>query len=106
MKIENIPLGFRDIYSGVADEAIENPVIVAVSGNGTQSVTLTDKKTIELVVNGDGDIGSNAFQVSVDGHVGDGEVAIVTDFEYDVVSADATTVQFTKVRREAIPPSV
>lgn len=106
MKIENVPIGFRDIYSGVADEAIESPVIVAVSGNATQSVTLVDKKTVELTVNGDGDIGSNAFQLTVDGHIGDGDVAIVTDFEYDVVSVDATAVSFTKVRREPIPPAV
>lgn len=111
MKIDSIPFGFRDIYSGVADEAIENPTIIAVRGDSTQTVKLVDPKTIELVVNGDGSVGpddlptNNAFQVAVDGHIGEGEVTIVTDFEYNVVSPDATTVSFTKVRREPIPPT-
>ena len=109
MKIDSIPKGFRDIYQGVADEAVENPAIVAVRGDSTQSVKLIDPKTIELTVNGDGSVGpddlptNNAFQVTVDGHIGDGEASIVNDFEYNVVSPDATTVSFTKVRREPIP---
>lgn len=109
MKLESVPKGFRDIYEGKADEAIENPQIVAVRGDSTQSVKLLDPKTVELTVNGDGAVGpddlptNNAFQVTVDGHIGDGEVVIVSDFEYNVISKDATEVSFTKVRREPIP---
>lgn len=111
MKIDSIPKGFRDVYEGKADEAVENPTIIAVRGDSTQSVRLVDPKTVELIVNGDGSVNpddeptGNAFQVSVDGHIGEGEVAIVTDFEYNTVSPDATTVSFTKVRREPIPPA-
>lgn len=111
-KLESIPSGFRDVYEGKADEAIENPAIVAVRGDSTQSVKLLDSKTVELTVNADGAVGpddeptSNAFQVTVDGHIGNGDVVIVSDFEYNVVSKDATEVSFTKVRREPIPPVV
>lgn len=108
-KLESVPKGFRDIYEGKADEDVENAEIIAVRGDSTQSVKLLDAKTVELTVNGDGSVGPddeptlNAFQVKVDGHIGDGEVGIVTDFEYNVVSKDATEVAFTKVRREPIP---
>lgn len=110
MKLETIPFGFRDIYKGEADEAVENPKIVAVRGDATQSVKLVDPKTLELTVNGNGSVGlddeppTNAFQVVTDGHIGEGEVQLVNDFEYNVVSPDATTVSFTKLRREPIPP--
>lgn len=109
MRIESIPKGFRDVYRGEADEAIENPKIVAVRGDSTQSVVLVSPKVIELTVNGDGAVGpddeptNNAFQVVVDGHIGDGEVPIVNDFEYNAISPDATVVSFSKVRREPIP---
>ena len=104
MKLDSVPLGFRDIYQGVADEPFENPVILTRSGTATQSVTQTDKVTLELTVNGDGTIGENtAFAVQVDGHVGDGEADVVNEFDYDVISPDATAVNFTKVRREKIP---
>lgn len=109
MKIDSIPKGFRDVYQGVADEAIENPEIVPVRGDSTQSIRLVDPKTVELIVNGDGSVNpdddptGNAFQVKVDGHIGSGEVAIVSDFEYNTVSPDATTISFTKTRREPIP---
>lgn len=108
-KLESVPKGFQDIYEGVADEEVENPEIIAVRGDSTQSVKLLNPKTVELTVRGDGSVGPddeptlNAFQVKVDGHVGDGDVAIVTDLEYNVVSKDATIVNFTKVRREPIP---
>lgn len=108
MKLESIPKGFRDIYQGVADEPIENPEIIPVRGDSTQSVKQVDEKTIELTVNGDGSVNpdtdppGNAFQVKVDGHLGDGEVALVEDFEYNTIQKDATTVSFTKLRREPI----
>lgn len=111
MKLEKIPFGFQDVYEGKADEAVENPRIVAVRGDATQSVKLIDPKTIELIVRGDGQVGldddpaTNAFQVVTDGHIGDGEVELVNDFEYNVISPDATSVSFTKVRREPIPPT-
>jgi len=109
MKLDSIPKGFRDIYEGKADEAIETPTIVAVRGDSTQTVKLVDSKTLELTVNGDGSVNpddeptGNAFQVKVDGHIGDGDVEIVTDFEYNTISNDATSVSFTKLRREPIP---
>ena len=104
MKLDSVPHGFRDIYEGVGDEDFENPVILTRSGDSTQSVVKAKTKTLELIVNGDGAVGGNsAFAVQVDGHIGDGEVDIVNEFDYDTISADATAVSFTKVRREKIP---
>lgn len=104
MKLDAVPLGFRDIYEGVADEDFENPLILQRTGNATQSVVKTKDKTLELTINGDGTVGSNtAFAVQVDGHIGDGEADIVNEFDYDTISPDATEVTFTKLRREKIP---
>lgn len=105
MKIESVPKGFQDIYTGVADEAIELPEnpVEQITGNSTAAVKLVDSKTVELTIRGDGDIGPSSVAVLVDGHVGEGEVPIRTEFEWDTVSKDATTVQFTKVRREPLP---
>ncbi len=106
-KLDSVPKGFRDIYTGVADEPIGQPTILPRSGDATQSVSIpdpTDPKTIELIVNGDGTIGSTtAFAVQVQGHVGDDSDDIVTEFTVDTISPDATEVTFTKVRREPIP---
>lgn len=104
MTLENIPFGFQDIYEGKADEAIENPQILARSGDASQKVELVDSKTIRLTVQGNGTVGAaNAFAVQVDGHIGDGEAPIVVEFDYTVVSPDATEVSFTKTSREKIP---
>ena len=104
MTLDKVPHGFRDIYEGVGDEDFENPVILPRSGDSTQSVVKTKEKTLELTINGDGAVGGNtAFAVQVDGHIGDGEVDVVNEFDYDTISADATVVNFTKLRREKIP---
>lgn len=109
MKLESVPKGFRDVYEGKADEEVENPEIIAGRGDSTQTVKLLDSKTVELTVNGDGSVGPddeptlNAFQVKVDGAIGPRDVSIITDFEYNVVSKDATVVSFAKVRREPLP---
>lgn len=105
MILESIPAGFQDIYQGVADEAIENPRIENVVGDSTQAVTQTDPKTVELTVRGNGELAHKTFDLVVDGHIGEGEVALRTTFEYDVVSPDATSISFNKVRREPIPPA-
>lgn len=103
MKLESIPAGFQDIYEGVADEGFENPTIENVVGDGTQLVEKTGEKTLQLTVRA-GTVGSNtSFDVRVDGHVGEGDAPVVTQFDYDTISPDATTVSFTKTRREKIP---
>lgn len=104
MKLESVPVGFRDVYQGTANEDFENPQIETRAGSGTQAVTKTGPKTLELTVNGDAPVGENtSFAVKIDGHIGDGEAEIVTEFDYDTVSPDATTISFAKVRREPIP---
>lgn len=103
MKLESVPAGFRDIYEGVANEDFENPQIVNKVGDGEPSVTKTKAKTVELTVPA-GTVGGNtAFTVRIDGHVGDGEAPVDTEFDYDTVSPDATSISFVKLRREAIP---
>lgn len=103
MKLENVPAGFQDVYEGVANEDFENPEVLNVVGDGKPSVVKTAAKKLELTVPA-GTVGGNtSFTVRVDGHVGDGDAPVDTEFDYDTISADATSVSFTKVRREAIP---
>lgn len=103
MKLESVPAGFQDVYEGAANEAFENPEVVNVVGDGKPSVTKTGSKTLELIVPA-GTVGGNtSFTVRVDGHVGDGDAPVDTEFDYDTISPDATSVSFTKLRREPIP---
>lgn len=104
MNLESVPVGFRDIYSASADEAIENARIENATGTSTAEVVLVGSKSIELTVNGNGDIGPSTAEVVVDGHIGEGEVAIRVPIDWETISADATELSaFTKVRREKIP---
>lgn len=103
MKLESVPAGFQDIYEGVGNEDFENPEILNVVGDGKPSVTKTGIKKLELTVPA-GTVGGNtAFTVRVDGHVGDGDAPVDTEFDYDTISPDATSVSFAKLRREPIP---
>lgn len=47
-------------------------------------------KLINFDVMGDGAIGAKQTNITVDGHVGDGEVAITLEVEYEVANKDAT----------------
>ncbi len=103
IRLESVPFNFQDIYEGTSDQAVENPKIVDITGEGTQSVQMDQPTKVVLTVRGDGAVGPNAFQVIVDAHVGEGEVQLITEFEYDVISPDATSISFVKTRREPIP---
>lgn len=104
MTLEPVPYDYQDIYEGTGDEDFENPIIVKGSGDGSQSVQKTGPKKLQLIVRGDGTVGSNnTFSVQVDGHIGDGDAPIITEFDYNVVSPDATEVTFKKIGREPIP---
>lgn len=103
MKLESVPAGFQDIYEGTANEDFENPQVLNVVGDGQPSVAKTGPKKLEVTVPA-GTVGGNtSFTVRIDGHVGDGEAPVDTEFDYDTVAPDATTVSFAKVRREPIP---
>lgn len=103
MKLESVPAGFQDIYTGTANEDIENPQVLNVIGDGKPSVTKTAPKTVELTVPA-GTVGGNtAFTVRVDGHVGDGDANVDSEFDYDTIAPDATNISFVKTRREPIP---
>lgn len=105
IKLEDVPYGYQDIYEGKADEAVENPRIEDIAGDAEQSIQLADPapKTLRMVVMGNGNVGPNAFASVVDGHIGEGDAVIRTEFEYNVISADATEVVYKKVSREPIP---
>lgn len=103
MKLEQVPAGMQDIYEGVANEDFENPQVINVIGDGKPSVKKTEAKKVELTVPA-GTVGGNtAFTVRIDGHVGDGDANVDSEFDYDTIASDATSVSFTKVRREPIP---
>lgn len=103
MKVDAVPAGYQDIYKGTGDEDFENPEIINLTGSGVPTVKKTGERTVELCVPA-GHVGDNtSFGVKVDGHIGDGDVPIVSLFDYDTVSADATEINFLKVRREKIP---
>jgi hypothetical protein len=106
MQLEQVPKGFQDIYEGTADEDIELPAepVQQLTGNSTMGVRLLSPRKLELTVRADGDIGSSSVAVTVDGHIGDGEVPIRLEFNWDTVHKDATEITgITKVRREPIP---
>ncbi len=104
MNLEAVPFGFQDTYRGEADEDFENPVINRTSGDAEQRVEKTGPKTLQLIVLGNGTIGATTtFTLTIDGHLGEGDVPIVSEFDYVVTSPDATTIAFTKTNREKIP---
>ncbi len=105
VQLEDIPVGYQDIYEGTADGAIEDPKIEDITGDANQRIELADPapKTVRMTVMGDGAIGPNVFASIVDGRIGEGKVEIRTEFKYSVISPDATTISWTKKSREKIP---
>lgn len=75
-----------------------------VSGNSTVEVRPeSTEKEILLWVNGDGAIGSKSAQIKVDGRIGEGEVELNVDLEWDVAHPDATKLEVTEGEDELIP---
>lgn len=64
-----------------------------VTGDSTTTVDPTSTATsLKFWINGDGSLGSKAIRVSADGHVGDGEVTVTLDIEFEVANPDATSL--------------
>ncbi len=60
---------------------------------GDSTITIRDTSTetqINAYVNGDGSLGSKVVSVTVDGHVGEGDVPLVLEIGFEVAHPDAT----------------
>ena len=104
--------GFRRSFTVGTDEAIDKQPdgtyakSETLEGDSTAPVILPEStdKLLTGWIYGDGSIGAKKARVTVDGHVGDGDVAITLDISYEVASADATAFQnFAEGADEPIP---
>jgi len=104
--------GFRRSFTVGTDEAVDKQPdgsfakSEVLEGDSRAPEVLPDSTATLLKgwIYGDGSIGAKKARVTVDGHVGDGDVAITLDISYEVASADATAFQnFTEGADEAIP---
>lgn len=104
--------GFRRAFTVGTDE----PVDAQPNGAFARSETIVGDSTAAVIrpestntliqgwIYGDGSLGTKHTRVTVDGHVGDGEVEIALDIHYEVASPDATAFQnFAEGAEEAIP---
>lgn len=104
--------GFRRSFTVGTDEAVDkqtdgsyakSEVVEGDSSAPTIEPTSTDR-VINGWINGDGSVGAKKVRVTVDGHVGEGDVSIALEISYNVASADATEfVGFTEGADEPIP---
>jgi hypothetical protein len=104
--------GFRRAFTVGIDEAVDKQP----DGSYAKSEVLEgDSRAAEILaestatllkgwIYGDGSIGKKKDRITVDGHVGDGDVSITLDVSYEVASPDATEFQnFTEGADEPIP---
>lgn len=104
--------GFRRSFTVGTDEAIDKQPdgtfakSETLEGDSTAPVVLPEstEKLLKGWIYGDGSVGAKKARITVDGHVGDGDVPITLDISYEVASADATSfVNFTEGADEVIP---
>ncbi len=104
--------GFRRSFTVGTDEAVDKQPdgsyakTEVVEGDSRAPEVLAESTSTLLTgwIYGDGSVGTKKVRITVDGHVGDGDVAITLDISYEVASADATDfVNFTEGADEAIP---
>jgi len=104
--------GFRRAFTVGIDEAVDKQPdgsyakSEVLEGDSRAAEVLPESTATELKgwIYGDGAIGAKKDRITVDGHVGDGDVPITLDISYEVQSPDATAFQnFTEGPDEAIP---
>jgi len=104
--------GFRRAFTVSTDEAIDKQAdgtyakSETLEGDSTAPVVLPESTDRLLTgwIYGDGAIGAKKARITVDGHVGDGDVPITLDITYEVASPDATAfTDFKEGAEEAIP---
>ena len=102
--------GFRRAFTVGTDEAIDKQPdgtfakSETLEGDSTAPVILPESTSTLLTgwIYGDGSIGAKKARITVDGHVGDGDVPITLDITYEVQSPDATA--FTDFKEGADEP--
>ena len=89
--------GFRRPISVVPDAPVDAREdgsfagIESVEGDSTGTIRPESTATeIKAYVNGDGSIGTKLLRLTVDGHVGQGDVPVTLDLAYEVAHPDAT----------------
>jgi hypothetical protein len=104
--------GFRRSFTVGTDEAIDKQPdgtyakSETLEGDSTAPVILPEStdKLLTGWIYGDGAVGKKKARITVDGHVGEGDVAITLDISYEVTTPDATEfVGFTEGTDEVIP---
>jgi hypothetical protein len=104
--------GFRRAFTVSTDEAIDKQAdgtyakSETLDGDSTAPVVLPEStdKLLTGWIYGDGSLGKKKGRITVDGHVGEGDVSITLDISYEVASPDATEFQnFTEGADEPIP---
>lgn len=118
INLGKIPLGQRLPVQIVPDEPVDvkpdgNFAAVAIlSGDSSASVAngsdpiparRSTPTSSFVYFNGDGAVGPKSATVSVDGHVGDGDVEVTQEFDWEVISPDATAFKATPSPLEPIP---
>jgi len=104
--------GFRRSFTVSTDEAVDKQPdgtfakSETLEGDSTAAVILPESTSTLLKgwIYGDGSIGTKKTRITVDGHVGDGDVPITLDISYEVQSPDATAfTDFKEGADELIP---
>ena len=94
MQLKPIKPGFRRPFTVETDENVENPRFTTTLGdaNGTLDPALSfPGKTVGGWINGNGALDvDQSIRLTVDAHVGDGEVDLSLDFDFQIKNADAT----------------
>jgi hypothetical protein len=110
LDLGQIPLGQRRPVTFVPDEPVDVKAsgdfgsVVVVSGDSTCQIKPgSTNLSITAYFNGDGGIGPKSATFAVDGHVGDGDVEITQEVDWEVTSPDATTFTSTPGPLEPIP---
>lgn len=102
--------GFRRPLTITPDEAVDQ----AADGTFASTEILdgdsqlvynpeSTEKSIKVWAYGDGALGDKAGRVTVDGHIGDGDVPVTIDIEWTVANPDATALTLTEGADEPIP---
>jgi hypothetical protein len=104
--------GFRRAFTVGMDEPVDKQAdgsyakseVVEGDSRAAEILPESTAKLLTGWIYGDGAIGTKKDRITVDGHVGDGDVPITLDITYDVASPDATEfVDFKEGAEEAIP---
>ncbi len=104
--------GFRRAFTVGTDEAVDKQpdgsyARAEVLSGDSRAPTIDTDSTGTLLkgwIYGDGAVGQKQVRVTVDGHVGEGDVPITLDVSYEVSTPDATSfVGFQEGADEAIP---